>query len=145
MNKTQVKRVLINPGSSANIIRSRAVKQLGLQDQVVPAAGVLNGFSMACETTKGEITLPVKVAGTIQETKFHVIEGNMRYNALFGRPWMHNMRASPSTLHQVLKFPMTEGVKIVYGEQRAAKEIFVIDEVIPIPALSSMKGSNSKG
>ena len=102
LNKVQVKRVLVDPGSSANIIRSRVVEQLGLQNQIVPAARVLNGFNMASETTKGEIILPVNVAGTIQDTKFHVIEGDMRYNALLGRPWIHNMRAVPSTLHQMM-------------------------------------------
>ncbi|XP_070022206.1 uncharacterized protein [Nicotiana sylvestris] len=65
MNKIQVKRVLVDPGSSANIIRSRVVEQLGLQDQIVPAAQVLNGFNMASETTKGEIMLPINTAGTI--------------------------------------------------------------------------------
>nr|XP_009785368.1 PREDICTED: uncharacterized protein LOC104233642 [Nicotiana sylvestris] len=108
-------------GISANIIRSRVVEQLGLQDQIVPAARVLNGFNMASETTKGEIMLPVNVAGTIQETKFHVIEGDMRHNALLGRPWIHNTRVVPSTLHQVLKFLTPEGIKTVYGEQPAAK------------------------
>ncbi|XP_070046692.1 uncharacterized protein [Nicotiana tomentosiformis] len=144
MNKIQVKRVLIDPGSLANIIRSRVIEQLGLQDQIMPATRVLNGFNMASETTKGEITLPMNVAGTIQETKFHVIDGDMRYNALLRRRWIHNKRAVPSTLHQVLKFPTSEGVKTVYGEQPAAKEMFSVDEVIPISALSSTKGSNGK-
>ncbi|XP_070013862.1 uncharacterized protein [Nicotiana sylvestris] len=145
MNKIQVKRVLIDPGSLANIIRSRVVEQLVLQDQIVPAAQVLNDFNMASETTKGEIILLVNVAGTIQETKFHVIKGDMRYNALLGRPWIHNMRVVPSTLHQVLKFPTSGGAKMVYGEQLAAKEMFAIDEVIPVSVLSSTKGSESNG
>ncbi|XP_070036427.1 uncharacterized protein [Nicotiana tomentosiformis] len=85
-NKSPVKRVLIDPGSSANIIRSRVVEQLGLQDHIVPAVRVLNGFSMACETIKGEITLPVNVAWTIKKAKFYVIEEDMRYTSLFGRP-----------------------------------------------------------
>ncbi|XP_019246358.1 PREDICTED: uncharacterized protein LOC109226008 [Nicotiana attenuata] len=131
MNKTQVKYVLIDPGSSANIIRSRVVERLGLPEQVVPGARVLNDFNMACETTKGKITLSVNFAGTIHEIKFHMIEGDMRYNAVFERPWIHNMRAVPLTLHRVLKFLMPEGVKTVYGEQTTAKEMFVIDEVIP--------------
>ncbi|XP_070042817.1 uncharacterized protein [Nicotiana tomentosiformis] len=137
--RTKVKRVLIDPGSSANIIRSWVVEQLSLQDQIVPAARVLNGFNMASETTKGEIILLVNIAGTIQETKFHLIEGDMRYNALFERPWIHNMRAVPSTLYQMLKFPIPDGVKIVYGEQHAAKEMFAVDEVIPVSALLSTK------
>ncbi|XP_070020777.1 uncharacterized protein [Nicotiana sylvestris] len=76
LDKVQVKRVLVDPGSSENIIRSRVVEQLGLQDQIVPAARVLNGFNMASETIKREIILPVNVAGTIQDSKFHVIEGD---------------------------------------------------------------------
>ncbi|XP_070032669.1 uncharacterized protein [Nicotiana tomentosiformis] len=79
INKYRVKHVLIDPGSSTNIIRSRVVEQLGLQHQIVPAVRVLNGFNMACETTKGDIILPVNTAGTIQETKFYVIEGDMRW------------------------------------------------------------------
>nr|XP_009774195.1 PREDICTED: uncharacterized protein LOC104224273 [Nicotiana sylvestris] len=134
----------VDPASSANIIRPRVVEQLGLQDQIMPAARVLNGFNMASETTKGDIMLPVNVARTIQEKKFHVIEGDMRYNVLLGRPWIHNMRAVPSTLHQVLKFPTPEGVKTVYGEQPTTKEIFAIDEVIPVSALTSAKGPESK-
>ncbi|XP_070003296.1 uncharacterized protein [Nicotiana sylvestris] len=116
LNKVQVKRVLMDPGSSTNIIRSRVVEQLELLDQIIPASRVLNGFNMASETTKGETILPVNVAGTIQDTKFHVIEGDMRYNALLGWPWIHSMRAVPSTLHQMMKFPTKDGVKTVYGE-----------------------------
>ncbi|XP_070035982.1 uncharacterized protein [Nicotiana tomentosiformis] len=141
----QIKRVLIDLGSSANIIRSRVVEQLGLQDQIIPATRILNGFNMASETTKGEIILPVNVVGTIQEIKFHVIEGDMRYNALLGRPWIHNMRAVPSTLHQMLKFPTLDGVKKMYGEQHAAKEMFAVDKELPVSALSSTKGLESKG
>ncbi|XP_070003242.1 uncharacterized protein [Nicotiana sylvestris] len=116
LSKVQVKRVLVDPGGLTNIIRSRVVEQLGLQDQIMPATRVLNGFNMATETTKGEITLPLNVAGTIQDTKFHVIEGNMRYNALLGRPWIHNMRAVTSTLYQMMKFLTSDGVKTVYED-----------------------------
>ncbi|XP_070046372.1 uncharacterized protein [Nicotiana tomentosiformis] len=130
---------------SANIIRSKVIEQLGLQDQIVPAAQILNGFNMASETTKGQIILPVNIAGTIQETKFHLMEGDTRYNTLLVRPWIHNMRAVLSTLHQMLKLPTPDGVKTVYGEQHAAKEMFAVDEVILVSALSSTKGSESKG
>ncbi|XP_060170780.1 uncharacterized protein LOC132601732 [Lycium barbarum] len=95
VNKFRIKRILVDPGSSTNIIRWRVMKQLVLLDQIVPAVRVLNGFNMACETTKGEITLPVNTTGTTQQTKFYVIEGDMGYNALFRRPWIHNMRAVP--------------------------------------------------
>nr|XP_009778949.1 PREDICTED: uncharacterized protein LOC104228216 [Nicotiana sylvestris] len=145
LNKVEVKRILVDPGGSANIVRSRVVEQLVLQDQIVPATRVLNGFNMASETSKWEIILQVNVAGTIQDTKFHVIEGDIRYNALLGRPWIHNMRAVPSTLHQMMKFSLLDGVKTVYGEHHATKEMFAIDEVTPISMLSTSERSNIKG
>ncbi|XP_070015542.1 uncharacterized protein [Nicotiana sylvestris] len=134
LNKFQIKYVLVDLGSSANIIRLRVVEQLELLDQIVPTSRVLNGFNMTSETMKGEVILLVNVAGTIQDTKFHVIKGDMRYNALLGRPWIHSMRALPSTLHQMMKFPTKDGAKAVYGEQHTAREMFVVYDV----ALASM-------
>ncbi|XP_070022627.1 uncharacterized protein [Nicotiana sylvestris] len=144
LNKVQVKRVLVDPGSSVNIIRSRVVKHLGLVDQIIMASRVLNGFNISNETTKGEIIRPVNVAGTIQDTKFHVIEGDMRYNALLGRPWIHSMRAVPSTLHQMMKFLMKDGMKIVYGEQHAANEIFVVYDLAPMSTPSTSEKSKDE-
>ncbi|XP_070006264.1 uncharacterized protein [Nicotiana sylvestris] len=122
--------------SSTNIIRSRFMEQLGLFDQIIPASRFLNGFNMASETTKGEIILPVNVARTIQDTKFHVIECDMRYNALLRRPWIQSMRAVPSTPHQMMKFPTKDGMKIVYGEQHAAKKMFAVHELASVSAPS---------
>ncbi|XP_019237189.1 PREDICTED: uncharacterized protein LOC109217405 [Nicotiana attenuata] len=103
-------------GSSANVIRSRVVEQLGLLDQIIPASRVLHGFNMVGEITKGEISLSVDMSDTVQNTKFHVIGGDMRYNALLGRPWIHSIRAVPSTLHQMMKFPTKDGITTIYGE-----------------------------
>ncbi|XP_059306504.1 uncharacterized protein LOC132057946 [Lycium ferocissimum] len=103
---------------------------LGLLDQIVPAVRVLNEFNMACEMTKGEITLPFNTAGTTQQTKFYVIEGDMRYNALLGKPWIHLMKAVPSTLHQALEFSTSKGIKTVHSEQQAAKEMFAVEQAV---------------
>ncbi|XP_070004328.1 uncharacterized protein [Nicotiana sylvestris] len=97
VNTFKIKRVLVDQGRSANIIRSRVVEQLGLLGQIVPTTRVHNVFNMSSKITKEEITLPINVAGTTQNVKFHVIEGNMRYNVLLGRPWIHCMRVVPST------------------------------------------------
>ncbi|XP_070025715.1 uncharacterized protein [Nicotiana sylvestris] len=88
---------------------------------------------MASETTKGEIALPVNVAGTNQNAKFYVIDGDMRYNTLLGRPWIHCMRVVTSTLHQVMKFPTKDGIKTVYGEKHMTKETFAVHDVAPAP------------
>nr|XP_016492185.1 PREDICTED: uncharacterized protein LOC107811712 [Nicotiana tabacum] len=108
------------------------MEQLGLLDQIIPASRVLNGFNMASEITKGEIILPVNVIGTIQDTRFHIIEGDMRDNALLRRPWIHSMRAVSSTFHQMMKFPTKDGVKTIYGEQHAAKEMFAVHDLAQV-------------
>ncbi|XP_019239889.1 PREDICTED: uncharacterized protein LOC109219876 [Nicotiana attenuata] len=121
----------MDPGSSAHVIRSTVVEQLGLLDQVIPTSRIFNGFNMAGEATEGEITLPVNISNAVQDTRFHVIKGDARYNALLGRPWIHNMKAVLSTLHQMMKFPIKDGIKTVYGEQHAVKEIFAVHEEVP--------------
>ncbi|XP_060182572.1 uncharacterized protein LOC132612289 [Lycium barbarum] len=127
INKTHVKRMLIDTGSSASIIQWKVVEQL---DQIIPTARVLNGFNMACETTKGEITLPINAAGIVQYIKFYAIDEEMRYNALLKWPWLHIMRAVPSTLHHMLKFLTPEGVKFIHREQPVAKEMFAVEEAV---------------
>ncbi|XP_070015135.1 uncharacterized protein [Nicotiana sylvestris] len=145
LNNIQVKRVLVDLGSSTNIIRSRVVEQHGLQDQIIPASWVLNGFNMESEMTKGEIILPVNISRTIQDTKFHVIEGHMRYNALLGRTWIHNMNAVPSTLYQLMKLPTEEGVITVYREQHVAKEMFAIEDMVLTSEPSTSENSSIRG
>nr|XP_016450069.1 PREDICTED: uncharacterized protein LOC107774914 [Nicotiana tabacum] len=132
VNSFQIRRVLVDPGSSANIVRSRVIEQLRLLDQIVLATRALNGFNMASEMMKGEIIIPVTMASMTQDTKFHINQGDMRYNALFGQPWIHCIRAVPSTLHQIIKFPTKDGMKTIYGEQHAARKMFAIHDVVPM-------------
>ncbi|XP_060210426.1 uncharacterized protein LOC132637336 [Lycium barbarum] len=103
------------------------------------------GSSTDSTSTKGEITLPINMAGTAQQIKFYVIEGDMGYNALLDRPWIHLMRAVPSTMHQVLKFSTLEGIKIIRGEQQAAKEMFEVEESVKnIKAPDRNEGKDAK-
>ncbi|XP_059294412.1 uncharacterized protein LOC132047377 [Lycium ferocissimum] len=90
----QVKRVMVDPRSLANIIHWKLVEQMGLLEKIIPAAKALAGFNMSSETTKREIDLPMKSRGVV--TKFYVIDGDMRYNAIFGRLWLHDIKAVPS-------------------------------------------------
>nr|XP_016492153.1 PREDICTED: uncharacterized protein LOC107811687 [Nicotiana tabacum] len=143
LRNIQIKRVLVDPGSSANVIRSKVVEQLGLLDQIVTASRDLHGFNMAGKITKGEIVLLVDMFGTVQNTKFHVIVGDMRYNTLLGRPWIYNMRAVPSTLHQMIKFPTKDGIPTIYGEQHTAKEMFAVYQEAPSPMHSTSDESRS--
>nr|XP_016492251.1 PREDICTED: uncharacterized protein LOC107811773 [Nicotiana tabacum] len=137
LNNIRIKRVLVDPSSSTNIIRSNVAEQIRLLDQIIPASQVLHGFNMAGEITKGEIALSVDNSGTVQDTKFHVIGGDMRYNFLLGKPWIHSMRTVLSPLHQIMKIPTKNVITTIYGEKHAAKEMFAVHQEASNPIRSN--------
>ena len=49
--------------------------------------------------------LPLKVGPAIINTECHVLDLDFPYNILLGRPWIHTLKAVPSTYHQCFKFP----------------------------------------
>ena len=49
--------------------------------------------------------IPLKVGPVVINTKCHVLDLEFPYNILFGRPFIHTLKAVPSTYHQCLKFP----------------------------------------
>ncbi|XP_028100105.1 uncharacterized protein LOC114299540 [Camellia sinensis] len=54
----------------------------------------------------GKIELRTKFGDIEESTEFLVIDVDTSYNALLGRPWMHNHHAVPSTYHQCIKYPL---------------------------------------
>ncbi|XP_070037874.1 uncharacterized protein [Nicotiana tomentosiformis] len=120
-----IKRVLVDPGSSANIIQWRVLEQAKLTGSIIPSTKLLAGFNLASVTTWGEILLLMNV-GVMKKTLFEVVDGDVGYNIILGRPWLHEMKAIPSTYHQLLKFPMPGGIKQIRGDQPTAREMNAI-------------------
>ncbi|KAF3595126.1 hypothetical protein DY000_02021696 [Brassica cretica] len=101
-----VKRILVDNGSSSNIIFQAAYKDLGLEESALTRRITpLIGFSGEVKQTAGEVTLPVCAEGVNMSTKFLIVDCDSSYNMILGRPWIHGMGAVPSTLHQMVKFP----------------------------------------
>nr|XP_016478279.1 PREDICTED: uncharacterized protein LOC107799654 [Nicotiana tabacum] len=73
--------------------------------------------------------------GVIKTTLFEVVDGDMGYNIIMGRPWLHEMKVVPSTYNQFLKFLTPEGIKKIRGDQLAARDMNVI-------SVSSRKGKD---
>ena len=46
------------------------------------------------------------------------------YNLLLGRPSLNAIRAIPFAYHMIIKFPTANGVGMVRGDQRVAKECY---------------------
>ncbi|XP_057771106.1 uncharacterized protein LOC130990895 [Salvia miltiorrhiza] len=119
------KRVLIDNGSSANILFYSAYREMGLDEsKLIKKAPVLVGFSGESTTTVGEIDLPVYAEGVNLSTRFLVVDAPSAYNIILGRLWIHEMEAVPSTYHQVLKFPTKWGVKEIKGEHKDSRACY---------------------
>ncbi|XP_013624768.1 PREDICTED: uncharacterized protein LOC106330925 [Brassica oleracea var. oleracea] len=95
-------------------------------DDIKPSSGTLTGFNGSSETILGTIRFPVRACGVTRTVKFAVISTKAPYHAILGTPWIHSMLAIPSTYHQCVKFPGTDGkIKTLQGDQKAARELLV--------------------
>ena len=57
--------------------------------------------------------------------RFLIVDAPSTYNILLGRPSLNAMRAIPSSYHMAIKFPTANGVGMVRGDQRIAKECYL--------------------
>jgi hypothetical protein len=122
----EVKRILIDPGSSAEIMYDSLFKGLGLEHKDLDRkVDPLYGFSGESVMPVGRVTVKVHAGTVSSPTEFWVLNSYSPYNAILGRPWLHKMRAVPSTLHQRLRFPTLEGIMEVRGDQVIAKQCLI--------------------
>ncbi|XP_048611620.1 uncharacterized protein LOC106393070 [Brassica napus] len=126
LETTKPKRLLlVDNGSSSNIIFQTAYQNLGLEESALTRKITpLIGFSGEVKQTAGEVTLPVYAEGINMSTKFLVVDSQSAYNMILGRPWIHDMGAVPSTLHQMVKFPTPWGIKIIKGDQENSRSCY---------------------
>ncbi|XP_070031987.1 uncharacterized protein [Nicotiana tomentosiformis] len=122
----KTKLVLVDPRSSINIVRWRVLDQAKLTGSIVPTTKLLTGFNLASMTTRGEILLRTVAESVTKMAIFEVVDGDMGYNIILGRPWLQEMKVVPSTYHQLLKVSTPEGLKRIRGDQPAAREMNAI-------------------
>ncbi|XP_070048880.1 uncharacterized protein [Nicotiana tomentosiformis] len=92
----KIKRILVDPGSSANIIQWRVLEQAKLTRRIIPATKLLVGFNLASVTSRGEILLLTNAEEVMKTTLFEVVDGDMGYNIILERPWLYEMKVVPS-------------------------------------------------
>ena len=69
----------------------------------------------------GIIELFIQIGSCVFNVEFMVMDINLSYNFLLGRPWIHMAGVVPSTLHQKVKFAVRESlITIVFEEDMVA-------------------------
>ncbi|KAF7146217.1 hypothetical protein RHSIM_Rhsim04G0229300 [Rhododendron simsii] len=127
VGRKMVRRVLVDQGSSAEILYYSAFKALGFsRDQLSPVDAPLVGFIGTPVYPLGRIVLPV-LAGSMQlDVEFIVVSSPSPYNAILGRNWLHGMKAVASTCHQCVRFIGKLGQQeTIRGDQMVSKKCFV--------------------
>ncbi|XP_059654931.1 uncharacterized protein LOC132301719 [Cornus florida] len=95
-----IRRVLIDPGSSANIITKMIFEQLEVPSSSIrPTSSPLMGFDGTKVDPLGVIDLSVTAAKKTLKENFVLTDIHPSYNLIMGRGWIHRMRGVPSTLH----------------------------------------------
>ena len=109
------RRVLVDNGSSADILYYPALQQMRLgRDQLHLVNSLLVGFGGMKVQPVGTIMLPIVVRAYPQqitkEVNFLVVDCSSSYNAIIGRPTLNSWKVVTSTYHLSIKFPTDYGV-----------------------------------
>ena len=120
------KRILVDSGSSSDIIYLPAFQQLKLDPKRLrPFESPFVSFNGDRIYPRSIVTLTVTVGTQLRQLThqldFLVVDCPSSYNVIIGRPTLNRWKAATSTYCLKVKFPIDNGVGEVRGDQILAK------------------------
>jgi len=110
--------VLVDTGSSLNVMAKTTYDRLSYQGTPPRRSGVMvRAFDGSRKTVLEEVDLPITVGPHVFQVTFQVMDIQASYSCLLGRPWIHEVGAVTSTLHQKLKFVKNGRLVTVNSEE----------------------------
>ncbi|RRT45324.1 hypothetical protein B296_00035613 [Ensete ventricosum] len=127
MANAYVKRVMVDMGSSTDILYFDAFQKLGLTDRdLVTLTSTLTGFTGDFVSPMGATTIPVTFGGEPRSktlvVSFMVVKLPSAYNAIIGHSTLNRLNAIVSTYHRILKFLTRAGVGEVRSDPRESRQ-----------------------
>lgn len=105
-----VRRILVNLGSSVNLLQMSTYKQMDYFSSTLENPGrLLFEFNGATTTSLGNVVLPIQANLVTLNVWFSVVDDLSSYNAIIERAWLHKMKLIPSTYRQMVSYLMEEG------------------------------------
>ncbi|XP_057432493.1 uncharacterized protein LOC130725265 [Lotus japonicus] len=130
INSFNVRRVLLDQGSSADIIYGDAFDQLGLTDKdLMPYTGTLVGFSGEQVWVRGYLDIDtvfgVDENAKLLRVRYLVLQVVASFNVIIGRNTLNRLCAVISTAHLAVKYPLICGkVGKIVVDQRRVRECY---------------------
>lgn len=103
-NDVHIRKALVDMGSSVNVITLAILTVARIpQKRVTKMEIQISCFGNSTETSIGCIMLDLRVGPIHTQTRFHVLDIDVRYDVLLGRPWLNKHKLICSTYHQCVK------------------------------------------
>ncbi|VFQ77435.1 unnamed protein product [Cuscuta campestris] len=130
MGGVDVSRVLVDTGSSVNVLYLDAFEKLKLcRTRLEPLKTPLSGFTGDSVEAEGSILLTCELGTGDQvvqkQMRFVVVNIKCVHNAILGRPGINKARGVISLAHLCMKFYTPGGIGQVRGDQKKARHCYL--------------------
>ena len=119
LNSRPISSVLIDNGSTVNVIPLRMLRALGRSISYLIETKVdLSSFIGEVSKTLGILPIDVTIGSKSALSAFLVIDSTTNYNIFLGRDWIHANWCVSSSLHRFLLFWKGNEMEVVWADKQ---------------------------